>query len=181
MLSKLLKELKPSEKLLAPTTNRNSFHLLSLVGVCRLSTFEIALQITHGVWLHWNINNIVVDCQSSNSPATGKLYFNGSLRLMEQVFHVGSADARATQKTLTTIPRSGIKFTLPCLTISGFYSDFVLKASAQLEHFRLSLKPQYFDDFVMVQKNLGSNYYGCVSLSYNQFMSHFCFHQIYWN
>ena len=133
MISNVLKELRTSNRQSNLSTDGSAFRLHSLVATCQLAAFEIALQITHGVWLHWNINDILADCQSSVSPATGKLYFNGSLRMMEQIFHVGTAEATATRKTLTTTPRSGIKLILPCLTIAGFYSDFNMKASAQLE------------------------------------------------
>jgi hypothetical protein len=159
MFQGLLKELKPTSQVTNPTSNR-PFQFQSLIGICRLSTFEVALQVTHGVWLHWKVIDILVDCQSSISPASGKPYLTASLRLTEQVFHIGSADAKATRTTLTTIPRTGIKLVLPCLSVSGYYSHSSLKASAQLEYFKLSLKPQYLDDFLMVQKNLGSNYYG---------------------
>lgn len=161
MVKGFLKELKPSGEISSKTVSRKKvIPWPSLVLVLRLSSFEVALQITHGVWLHWTIFNLLADCQSSVSAVTSEPYLTGDLRLTEQVLHVGSVDATATRTTLSTVPRSGIKIALPSLTVSGYFSDANIKASAQLEYFKLSLKPQYFDDLLMVQKNLGSNYYG---------------------
>src|SRR6201999_1470072 len=151
MLQGLLKELKPSKEESPPiASTKTPFRLDSLSGACRLASFEVALQITHGVWLHWNILDIFADCQSSISPATLKTYLTSSFRLTEQEIHLGSADAKATRTTLSTIPRSGIKIALPGLTVLGHFSDSNLKAFAQLEYFKLSLKPQYFDDILLV-------------------------------
>jgi len=160
MTQELLVELDKSKVADAPKSpiSNKARSPLSVLDI-QISTKQVGLllQVMHGTWFSWDVYDVLTYVRKSS----GSLRFPGFLfgvQLASQTIEIGE------RFNLPDSPGKSIKLHLPAFRTSGTFDGMQLKSHAVLESFSLPLKPNYVDDILAVQQNLGTHFYEFLDL-----------------
>lgn len=155
----LLSELqKTPSKPMSPITSRSPQHYPVLKVHGQIQHFGISLQVMHGTWLSWEVDNIIVYLNSHSTVATESIHGFG-LQVASQVVSVSSKpnafDAPASTR---------VRLTLPPLSLSGNYDGTTIHTLMLLEFVELKVKPSHWDTLLVVQQKFGQDFNDLVGL-----------------
>lgn len=121
----------------------------------QLRELRTELHVMHGTWLTWNVLNSITFV---NSRGLQESYFGH--RIGSQGIHLTSGqptNSRATSNFNT------FSLELPSLRLEGKYPQLDIRL--HVDRFSVTLKPQYFDDFLAIQQKFGSDFNELVDLA----------------
>lgn len=117
----------------------------------------MALQVMHGTWFSWDVHDIVGFLRSVGTHTRNPNFAFG-VQLASQTIQIGG------QPNETSQAGKAIKLLLPAFRVSGNYDGSKLRSHAIIKTFSLPLKPNYMDDILVVQQNLGTHFYDVLDL-----------------
>lgn len=123
----------------------------------RVKRVGLLLQVMHGTWFSWDVNNILGFLKSS-SPSDENLHFTYGVQLSDQKIKIVSHSSRDISADRT------INFGLPAFEAAGNCKEGHIGSHAILDKFSIHLKPEYMDDILVVQHNLGTHFYDVLDL-----------------
>lgn len=133
------------------------FKFLAVDFQFRVNRVGLLLQVMHGTWFSWDVNNVLGFLKSS-SPSDQKLHFTYGVQLSDQKIKIVSHSSRDTSADRT------INFGLPAFKAAGNYKEGHIGSHAIIDKFSIHLKPEYMDDILVVQHNLGTHFYDVLDL-----------------
>ncbi|KAJ6625576.1 hypothetical protein B0H10DRAFT_1782666 [Mycena sp. CBHHK59/15] len=150
----LLSELdRAPSKPLSRATSRSTHRHQTLQLHGQVDSFGISLQVMHGTWLSWRVNNIVA---YSNSIAALNQTFG--LQLSSQTFSITS---RSNTQDLTG---TKLKVEFPSLSLSGNYDGSQIRTIALVDFIEFKVKPVHWDTLLAVQQKFGQDFNDLVVL-----------------
>ncbi|GJJ06705.1 hypothetical protein Clacol_000901 [Clathrus columnatus] len=116
----------------------------------------LLLQVMHGTWFSWDVNNTLgfLKC----SPVSNQCRLTYGVRLSDQRIKITSHSAYDISGDRV------ISFRLPAFEAAGNYEGGRVRSHAIIDKFSIHLKPQYMDDILVVQHNLGTHFYDVLDL-----------------
>ncbi|KAG7440025.1 uncharacterized protein BT62DRAFT_646663 [Guyanagaster necrorhizus] len=152
----LLVELRPSPRQPtspAPPSSRASI-LFQING--NLGAFGVLLQVMHGTWISWEMNDTTMHMSTTPPLSSHKLF---GLQVGSQIFTVSSkSDAR------DVLPNSRVKLGLPPLSLSGRFDGSCIRAILLAEFLELKVKPSHWDTLMAVQQKFGQDFNDLLAL-----------------
>jgi hypothetical protein len=123
-----------------------------------VASFRVNLQIMHGTWLLWQINEVILYLTTSSAAPRDSTQTFG-LQLASQGLSVSSpytsyefvSDARVTLE-------------LPTLSLTGHYDGSRIRARALVAFFDLTVKPSHWDTLLIVQQKFGQDFNDLMAL-----------------
>lgn len=161
MTTELFSELEKRQKMQslshrAQAARRASFPIMEFqTSVKRVG---VSLQVMHGTWFSWDVHDIVGFLRSVVTNARTPRFAFG-VQLASQLIRIVAQPGETTEKTA-----KDIKLPLPAFRASGNYDGFQLRSHAIIDYISLPLKPNYMDDILVVQQNLGTHFYDVLDL-----------------
>ncbi|CAE6460827.1 unnamed protein product [Rhizoctonia solani] len=121
----------------------------------QLRELRTELHVMHGTWLTWNVLNSVtfLDSQGLQEMEFGH-------RIGSQVIHLINGQPNTARPTPSN---NSVYLELPSLRLEGKYPQ--LDVRLHVDRFSVTLKPQYFDDFLAIQQKFGSDFNELVDLA----------------
>ncbi|KAJ7579122.1 hypothetical protein C8J56DRAFT_337033 [Mycena floridula] len=147
----LLLELEqtPMKPPASPKQRRNpSFQLHTQVN-----SFGIFLQVMHGTWLTWEVNDTLLHLDSSRIATQAF-----QMQMSSQTFGISPSDAKVSGA------QARIKLKLPCISVSGSHDGANVRAIALIEFLELKVKPSHWDTLLIVQQKFGQDFNDLVAL-----------------
>ncbi|KAF8893814.1 hypothetical protein BD779DRAFT_1669348 [Infundibulicybe gibba] len=155
----LISELKKSpETTEVPVPFAQRYPLLRVNG--RINKFKMSLQVMHGTWLAWEINDIVAYLDTSSIGPLDSAHTFG-FQTSSLVLSVTSS--RSNQNDVSG--NTGAKLVLPPLSITGRYDGSVIHTVALLDIVELKIKPTHWDTMLAVQQKFGQDFNDLVALA----------------
>lgn len=124
-------------------------------GHAQLREFRIELHVMHGTWLSLDVLNSTTFV---NSRGLEDLRFGS--RIGSQHIHLTNGQLD-NQRVLAGA--NSVYLELPSLRLEGKYPQ--LDVRLHMDHFSVTLKPQYVDDFLAIQQKFGSDFNELVELA----------------
>ncbi|KAG8692180.1 hypothetical protein FRC11_003825, partial [Ceratobasidium sp. 423] len=121
----------------------------------QLRELRTELHVMHGTWLTWNVLNSVTFLDSKGLQEMGFGHRIGS-----QVIHLINGQPDISRPTPSN---NSVYLELPSLRLEGKYPQ--LDVRLHVDRFSVTLKPQYFDDFLAIQQKFGSDFNELVDLA----------------
>ncbi|CAE6438798.1 unnamed protein product [Rhizoctonia solani] len=128
---------------------------LKVVVHAQLRELRTELHVMRGTWLTWNVLNSVTFL---NSRGLQEIEFGH--RIGSQVIHLINGQPNSGRPTSNT---NSLYLELPSLRLEGNYPQ--LDVRLHVDRFSVTLKPQYFDDFLAIQQKFGSDFNELVDLA----------------
>ncbi|KAJ8503140.1 hypothetical protein ONZ45_g11120 [Pleurotus djamor] len=147
MAQALLKELKttaPSKPAPTPQGPLN-FRVNGKV----LST-KVSLQVMHGMWLSWEVQDMFTHFKSSNITKRSHIAFGAQISSQTFTISSNSSDLR---NTLTRV-----RFAVPQITVAGNHDGNCIHILTLVEEFRAKVKPSHWDTLLAVQQKFGQDF-----------------------
>ncbi|KAJ7647262.1 hypothetical protein FB45DRAFT_987066 [Roridomyces roridus] len=145
---------KPLSPALSASTQRAP--TLDLHG--RIESFGVSLQVMHGTWLSWRLNDVVGYLHSSEEP---KKTFG--LELASQIFSITSK-SNTHDATSNAAASRKLKVELPSLTVSGVFDGSRIHTMGLLDFVEFKVKPAHWDTLLAVQQKFGQDFNDLVVL-----------------
>lgn len=121
-----------------------------------LSSLRVSLQVMHGTWLSWDINNTVAYI---NSRAVSRKRLNAfGLQVGSQCLSVFSRTAQDSASN------TRLKLDLPTFTMKGEHDGVRIRSHAMVEFFHVTVKPAHWDTLLSVQQKFGQDFHDLVAL-----------------
>jgi hypothetical protein len=120
-----------------------------------IARYDMTLQVTHGMWLSWNFRKILAGVVQENT-GKARATMNGSLAIESQSLSIESSSTGP----LAEHGALAVKLALPAFKLLGIAAANHIRAKAEVEYFKMHLRPTHLDDLLMVQKHLGSTFDG---------------------
>ncbi|KAF8756875.1 fermentation associated protein [Rhizoctonia solani] len=113
------------------------------------------LHVMHGTWLTWSVLHSVtfLDLKGTQETEFGH-------RIGSQVIQLINGQPNIGRPTPNT---NSVSLELPSLRLEGKYPQLDIRM--HVDRFSVTLKPQYFDDFLAVQQKFGSDFNELVDLA----------------
>ena len=161
MIKELFAELERRQKVQPPThkaqaARRTPFPIIEFQTLVK--RVGMSLQVMHGTWFSWDVHDIV-GFQRSVAANTRIPRFAFGVQLASQLIRIGAQPGETMGKTAKII-----KLPLPAFRASGNYDGSQLRSHAIIDYVSLPLKPNYMDDILVVQQNLGTHFYDVLDL-----------------
>ncbi|KAJ7497366.1 hypothetical protein FB451DRAFT_229194 [Mycena latifolia] len=151
LLSELNKApLKPLSPAPSRSTQRNP--TFKLHG--QIESFGISLQVMHGTWLSWRVNNIIAYLNSSN--ALKKTF---GLQLASQIFSITSKS-----NTQDVASSTKLKVEFPSLSLCGDHDGSHIQTIGLVDFLEFKVKPVHWDTLLAVQQKFGQDFNDLVVL-----------------
>ncbi|KAF4621408.1 hypothetical protein D9613_000735 [Agrocybe pediades] len=159
MMKDLVSELKEvPRKTPSPVLSSTARRDPSLQIHGQLVRFEVSLQVMHGTWLSWEVNQTVAYFDSSSGQAVRGTYAFG-LQITSMLVHVASKpNAR------DAAPNSRIKLSLPSLSLAGHLNGQLVDSLILMEFIELKIKPSHWDTLLSVQQKFGQDFNDLLAL-----------------
>ncbi|SJK97794.1 uncharacterized protein ARMOST_01049 [Armillaria ostoyae] len=121
-----------------------------------LGAFGVSLQVMHGTWLSWEMNDTTMHMSTTPLLSSHRLF---GLQVGSQIFAVSSkSDAR------DVLPNSRVKLELPSLCLSGRFDGTCIRAILLAEFLELRVKPSHWDTLMAVQQKFGQDFNDLLAL-----------------
>ncbi|KAK0212569.1 hypothetical protein DFS33DRAFT_1370154 [Desarmillaria ectypa] len=121
-----------------------------------LGAFGVLLQVMHGTWISWEMNDTTMHMSTTPLLSSHKLF---GLQVGSQIFIVSSkSDAR------DVLPNSRVKLELPSLSLSGRFDGSCIRAILLAESLELRVKPSHWDTLMAVQQKFGQDFNDLLAL-----------------
>jgi hypothetical protein len=154
-VKELLSELhKAPSKPLSPTPSRSTQRSPTLHLNGQIESFGVSLQVMHGTWLSWRLNNVIVYLKSLG--ALKKVF---GLRLASQIF---SITAKSNTQDVTSSKKLKVEF--PSLSLCGDYDGSHIQTIALVDFLEFKVKPVHWDTLLAVQQKFGQDFNDLVML-----------------
>lgn len=124
----------------------------------QVDSFGIFLQVMHGTWLTWEVNNIIFFMHSSipNTRGYGQTF---EMQTESQRFCISSSpDGRSAQS------KARVKLELPSISVSGSLAGSSIRVITLVDFFEVKVKPSHWDTLLAVQQKFGQDFNDLVSL-----------------
>ncbi|CAE6416310.1 unnamed protein product [Rhizoctonia solani] len=121
----------------------------------QLRELRTELHVMHGTWLTWSVLNSVTFLDSK-----GAREIEFGHRVGSQVIQLINGQPDVGRPTTNT---NSVYLELPSLRLEGKYPQ--LDVCMHVDRFSVTLKPQYFDDFLAIQQKFGSDFNDLVDLA----------------
>ncbi|CAE6514246.1 unnamed protein product [Rhizoctonia solani] len=121
----------------------------------QLRELRTELHVMRGTWLTWNVLNSVTFLDSK-----GLQEIEFGHRIGSQVIYLINGQPNVGRPTPNT---NSVYLELPSLRLEGNYPQ--LDVRLHVDRFSVTLKPQYFDDFLAIQQKFGSDFNELVDLA----------------
>ena len=158
-LQALLSELhKGPTKSPSPTPSRSAqrYPIFQVQG--QIASFGVSLQVMHGTWLSWEVNDTVVYLKSTTAPPRGSTQSFG-FQIASQVFSISSKP-----NAQDIAPSTRARLELPRLSLTGHYDGSCIHTLALFDFFNIKVKPSHWDTLLAVQQKFGHDFNDLVSL-----------------
>ncbi|KAF8210348.1 hypothetical protein K438DRAFT_1959629 [Mycena galopus ATCC 62051] len=119
-----------------------------------ISQFGVSLQVMHGTWLSWRVQNIITYLNS-----LGALKQTFGLRLASQIF---SITAKSNTQDVTASTK--LKVVFPSLSLCGDYNGSHIQTIALVDFLEFKVKPVHWDTLLAVQQKFGQDFNDLVVL-----------------
>ncbi|KAK0195692.1 hypothetical protein F5146DRAFT_1101121 [Armillaria mellea] len=124
-----------------------------------LGAFGVSLQVMHGTWLSWEMNDTTMHMSTTPLLSSHRLF---GLQVGSQIFAVSSkSDVR------DVLPNSRVKLELPSLSLSGRFDGTCIRAILLAEFLELRVKPSHWDTLMAVQQKFGQDFNDLLILSHS--------------
>ncbi|KAJ7680397.1 hypothetical protein DFH06DRAFT_1404238 [Mycena polygramma] len=154
-VQELLSELHRAPlKPLSPTPSRSTQRSPTMHLYGQIESFGISLQVMHGTWLSWRVNNVILYLHSS-----GALKQTFGLRLASQIFSITSKS-----KTQDVTSSTKLKVEFPALSLCGEYNGSHIETIALVDFLEFKVKPVHWDTLLAVQQKFGQDFNDLVVL-----------------
>ncbi|KAJ6586994.1 hypothetical protein DFH09DRAFT_241649 [Mycena vulgaris] len=154
-VQELLTELhRASSKPLSPAPSRSTQRTPTLKLHGQVESFGISLQVMHGTWLSWRVNNIIAYLDSSEAP---KKTFG--LQLSSQIFSITSKS-----NTQDVSSSTKLKVEFPSLSLCGDHDGSHVQTIALVDFLEFKVKPVHWDTLLAVQQKFGQDFNDLVVL-----------------
>ncbi|KAK0460992.1 uncharacterized protein EV420DRAFT_1746434 [Desarmillaria tabescens] len=121
-----------------------------------LGAFGVLLQVMHGTWLSWEMNDTTMHMSTTPLLSSHRLF---GLQMGSQIFTVSSkSDAR------DILPNSRVKLELPSLSLTGRFDGACVRAILLAEFLELKVKPSHWDTLMAVQQKFGQDFNDLLAL-----------------
>jgi hypothetical protein len=120
----------------------------------QLRELRTELHVMHGTWLTWNVLNSITFLGFKGRQETCFGHRIGS-----QVIYLTSGQSNGKP----TPSSNSVHLELPSLRLEGKYPQLDIRL--HVDRFSVTLKPQYFDDFLAIQQKFGSDFNDLVDLA----------------
>ncbi|KAK0226200.1 hypothetical protein IW262DRAFT_1457427 [Armillaria fumosa] len=121
-----------------------------------LGAFGVSLQVMHGTWLLWEMNDTTMHMSTTPLLSSHRLF---GLQVGSQIFAVSSkSDAR------DVLPNPRVKLELPSLSLSGRFDGTCIRAILLAEFLELRVKPSHWDTLMAVQQKFGQDFNDLLAL-----------------
>ncbi|KAJ7287460.1 hypothetical protein C8J57DRAFT_1431026 [Mycena rebaudengoi] len=134
-------------KPLSPKPSLSTKHSPTLQMNVQVDSFGVSLQVMHGTWLSWRVNNIVAYLNS-----LGAVPQTFGLQLMSQTFSISSRTN--TQDT----------WCFPSLSLCGDSDGSQIQVFAMVDFLEFKVKPVHWDTLLAVQQKFGQDFNDLVTL-----------------
>ncbi|CAA7261639.1 unnamed protein product [Cyclocybe aegerita] len=154
----LLSEYKSTPiKELSPTPSRRSRRrpIVQIHG--QVDHFEISLQVMHGTWLSWQVQNTLAYFQSSSAALNPSYSFG--LQTASMIVSVSSKP-----NAQDVAPSSRLKLVLPPLSLGGQSDGYNINMRILLRFIDIKVKPSHWDTILAVQQKFGQDFNDLVAL-----------------
>ncbi|KAJ3517254.1 hypothetical protein NLJ89_g626 [Agrocybe chaxingu] len=155
----LLSEYKSAPiKELSPTPSRRSRRhpIVQLHG--QVDHFEISLQVMHGTWLSWQVQNTLAYFQSSSAALNPSYSFG--LQTASMIVSVSSKP-----NAQDVAPSSRLKLVLPPVSLGGQSDGYNVNMCILLRFIDIKVKPSHWDTILAVQQKFGQDFNDLVALT----------------
>ncbi|KAK0484381.1 hypothetical protein EDD18DRAFT_1361385 [Armillaria luteobubalina] len=115
-----------------------------------LGAFGVSLQVMHGTWLSWEMNDTTMHMSTTPLLSSHRLF---GLQVGSQIFAVSSKS-----DTRDVLPNSRVKLELPSLSLSGRFDGTCIRAILLAEFLELRVKPSHWDTLMAVQQKFGQDF-----------------------
>ncbi|KAJ7703124.1 hypothetical protein B0H17DRAFT_922585 [Mycena rosella] len=154
-VQELLSELhKAPSKPLSPAPSRSTRRNPTFKLHGQVESFGISLQVMHGTWLSWRVNNIIAYLNSSDTPK--KIF---GLQLASQIFSITS---RSNTEDVTSSTKLKVEF--PSLSLCGDHEGSHIQTIALVDFLEFKVKPVHWDTLLAVQQKFGQDFNDLVML-----------------
>ncbi|KAJ7188161.1 hypothetical protein C8R46DRAFT_12137 [Mycena filopes] len=154
-VKELLSELNRAPlKPLSPTPSRSTQRSPTFHVNGHIDSFGVSLQVMHGTWLSWRVNDVVTYLDSLGAH---KRTFG--LRLASQIF---SITAKSNTQDVTSSTK--LKVVFPSLSVSGDYNGSHIQTFAVVDPLEFKVKPVHWDTLLAVQQKFGQDFNDLVVL-----------------
>ncbi|KAJ7096249.1 hypothetical protein C8R44DRAFT_371827 [Mycena epipterygia] len=158
-VQELLSELdKVPLKPLSPTSSRSTQRNPTLQLHGQVDSFGVSLQVMHGTWLSWRVNNILLHLNSS-----GALKKTFGLQLASQIFSITSK-SNTQDVTSSATSSTKLKVEFPSLSLCGDYNGSLIQTIALVDFLEFKVKPVHWDTLLAVQQKFGQDFNDLVVL-----------------
>ncbi|KAJ6593973.1 hypothetical protein B0H19DRAFT_1365929 [Mycena capillaripes] len=154
-VQELLSELHRAPlKPLSPVPSRSTQRSPTLHLYGQIESFGISLQVMHGTWLSWRVNNVILYLNS-----LGALKKTFGLRLASQIF---SITAKSNTQDVNSSTKLKVEF--PSLSVCGDYNGSHVETIALVDFLEFKVKPVHWDTLLAVQQKFGQDFNDLVML-----------------
>ncbi|KAJ7084454.1 hypothetical protein B0H15DRAFT_940059 [Mycena belliarum] len=151
----LLSELrKAPSKPLSPAPARSTQRNPTFKVDGQVESFGISLQVMHGTWLSWRVNDLILYLNSSSAP---KKTFG--LQLASQIFSITS---RSNTQDVTS--NTKLKVAFPSLSLCGDHAGSHVQIIGLVDFLEFKVKPVHWDTLLAVQQKFGQDFNDLVVL-----------------
>ncbi|TFK75375.1 hypothetical protein BDN72DRAFT_832240 [Pluteus cervinus] len=142
----------------SPTSTQASVRHPMVQVQGEIGRFGISLQIMHGTWLTWEVNNATVflDTSKSNGFEAGQVM---GLHLSTQIIMVANRASSAD-----AVPNTRVKLVLPAISMTGRYDGLILHGLIMVQPIELKVKPSHWDTLLVVQQKFGQDFNDLLAL-----------------
>jgi hypothetical protein len=153
-LRALLSELeKAPQKPLSPVSSQSSQKAPIIHVHGYLESFRISLQVMHGTWLSWEVNQTVLYLKSPVSSPHNPSHAFG-LQLASQIFAISSKPS----SNVDVGPGTRLKLELPKMSLTGQFDDSRIHTLASVKFVHFKVKPSHWDTLLAVQQKFGQDF-----------------------
>ncbi|KAK0486085.1 hypothetical protein IW261DRAFT_776549 [Armillaria novae-zelandiae] len=121
-----------------------------------LGAFGVSLQVMHGTWLSWEMNDTTMHISTTPLLSSHRLF---GLQVGSQIFAVSSKSDASD-----VLPNSRVKLELPSLSLSGRFDGTCVRAILLAEFLELRVKPSHWDTLMAVQQKFGQDFNDLLAL-----------------
>lgn len=149
----------PSDRLQSPAPSVRSASRQPFLQVNgQINEMGVSLQVMHGTWLSWQVNDVVIYVHSSPTPFNPSNVAFG-LQIASTVLEI-STKANAED----AVPNSRVKLGFPSLSLGGNHDGRLVQTLVIIDYLDLKVKPSHWDTMLVVQQKFGQDFNDLVAL-----------------